>query len=100
MKEPAAKERSHRKSNPQNLSPEKYARLRAELKTPYRGVRQFVYVTFGASGAIGAFIFLMQLLAGREVETALPNLGVQIAVIALMVGLFRWEQRSGRRTKP
>jgi hypothetical protein len=100
MKEPAAKERSDRKTNPQNLSPEKYARLRAELKTPYRGVRQFVYVTFGASGAIGAFIFLMQLLAGREVETALPNLGVQIAVIALMVGLFRWEQRSGRKNKP
>ncbi|HEY9750155.1 MAG TPA: DUF3493 domain-containing protein [Allocoleopsis sp.] len=100
MKEPVARERSDRTTNPQKLSPEKYARLRAELKAPYRGVRQFVYVTFGASGAIGAFIFLMQLLAGREVETALPNLGIQLIVIVMMVGLFRWEQRTNRKSKP
>ena len=100
MKDPAARERSDRPNNPRNLSPEKYARLKAELKTPYRGVRQFIYVTFGASGAIGAFIFLMQLLAGREVETALPNLGIQLVVIALMVGLFRLEQRANRKSKP
>lgn len=81
------------------LSPEKYARLRAELKAPYRGLRQFIYVGFGASGFIGALVFLAQLLAGREVGSALPNFALQVGVVALMVWLFRWEQRAGRRSE-
>lgn len=79
------------------LSPEIYARLKAEAKAPYRGLRQFIYVGFGASGLIGAFVFLAQLLAGRHIESALPNLALQVGVVALMVGLFRWEQRANRR---
>lgn len=78
--------------------PELYAQLRAEAKAPYRGLRQFIYVGFGASGFIGAFIFLMQLLAGREVSTALPNFALQVGVVALMVWLFRLEQRAKRKT--
>lgn len=78
--------------------PELYAQLRAEAKAPYRGLRQFIYIGFGASGFIGAFIFLMQLLAGREVETALPNFALQIGVVALMVWLFRLEQRAKRKS--
>ena len=42
------------KSNPsqQNsqLSPEQYTRLKAEAMAPYRGLRQFIYIGFGASG--------------------------------------------------
>lgn len=79
-----------------NLEPELYAQLRAELKAPYRGLRQFIYASFGASGFIGAFIFLMQILAGREVNAALPNLALQIGVVALMVWLFRLEQRASK----
>lgn len=78
--------------------PELYAQLRAEAKAPYRGLRQFIYIGFGASGFIGAFIFLMQLLAGREVEAALPNFALQIGVVALMVWLFRLEQRAKRKS--
>jgi hypothetical protein len=77
----------------QNLSPEKYARLRAEAKAPYRGLRQFIYVAFGASGLIGAFVFLTQLLAGREVGAAFPNFALQVGVVALMVWLYRLEQK-------
>lgn len=97
MREPTPKTPTTPTKNPQKLSPEKYARLRAELKTPYKGVRQFIYITFGASGAIGAFLFLMQLLAGREVEAALPNLAIQLVVVALMVWLFRLEQQTRRK---
>lgn len=89
------------KSNPsqQNsqLSPEQYTRLKAEAMAPYRGLRQFIYIGFGASGFIGAVVFLAQLLAGRNVTSALPNLALQVGVVALMVGLFRWEQRASRR---
>lgn len=82
------------KTNPLRLSPEKYARLRAEAKAPYRGLRKFIYVAFGASGLIGVVIFLTDLAAGQEVTTAIPNLALQIGIVALMVWLFRLEQRA------
>jgi hypothetical protein len=88
---------SNSKSNPRQLSPEIYARLKAEAKAPYRGLRQFIYVAFGASGFIGAVVFLAQIAAGQEVTTALPNLALQIGVVALMVWLFRLEQRAERK---
>ncbi|MBW4518974.1 MAG: DUF3493 domain-containing protein [Scytolyngbya sp. HA4215-MV1] len=80
--------------------PEKYARLMAEAKAPYRGLRQFIYVAFGASGFIGGMVFLAQMLAGRNVEAALPNFALQVGVVALMIGLYRWEQRSKRKSRP
>ncbi|BAB75308.1 DUF3493 domain-containing protein [Anabaena sp. FACHB-709] len=79
------------------LNPEQYARLKAEMATPYRGLRQLFYIGFGASGFIGAFIFFFQLLAGRDVETALPNFALQVGVVGLMIFLWRWEQS---RQKP
>jgi hypothetical protein len=42
-------------------------------------------------------VFFAQLLAGRNITSALPNLALQVGVVALMVGLFRWEQRASRR---
>jgi hypothetical protein len=82
-----------RQKSAQKLDPELYAQLRAELKTPYKGLRQFVYLACGASGFIGAFIFLTQLLAGQDAATILPNLALQIGVVALMIWLYRLEQR-------
>ncbi|WP_346290121.1 DUF3493 domain-containing protein [Sphaerothrix gracilis] len=76
---------------PRGMSREKYERLKAEAKAPYKGLRKFIYGTFGASGLIGAFVFLAQTLAGREVGTALPNLALQLGVVALMVWLWRLE---------
>lgn len=83
-----------------SLDPEKHARLKAEAQAPYRGLRQFIYIGCGASGFIGAFIFLTQLLAGRDVDAALPNFALQVGVIALMVWLYRLEQRADRKSKP
>jgi hypothetical protein len=85
-------------STGKRFTPEQYARLKAEAAAPYRGLRKFVYVAFGASGFIGAFVFLAQLMAGRDVDAALPNFALQLGVVALMVFLFRWEQkRAGER---
>ncbi|CAN1213449.1 DUF3493 domain-containing protein [Tumidithrix helvetica PCC 7403] len=73
---------------------EQYAKLKAEAASPYRGLRKFIYATCGASGAIGAFVFFTQLLAGRgEFETTLGNLALQMGVVALMVWLFRLERK-------
>lgn len=76
------------------MNAEKYARLKAEAKAPYKGLRKFIYGAIGASGGIGAFVFLTQLLAGRDVSRALPNLLVQLGVIGLVVLLFRLENRN------
>ncbi|MGQ4647136.1 photosystem II assembly family protein [Lyngbya aestuarii] len=78
--------------NPRKLSPEKYAKLKAEAQAPYRGLRKFIYVAFGASGLIGAVVFLAQLASGQQANTVLPNLVVQIGVVALMVWLFRLDK--------
>ncbi|MEL6581396.1 MAG: DUF3493 domain-containing protein [Cyanobacteria bacterium J06621_12] len=72
-----------------NLTPEKYARLKAESKAPYRGLRKFFYVAFGASGLIGAFVFLAKLAAGQDLANDFPNFALQVGVVALMVFLFR-----------
>ena len=86
-----------RDRRPQGMSPERYERLMAEAKAPYKGLRKFVYGTFAASGAIGGFIFLTQVLAGRDVGIALPNLALQLGVVALMVFLFRLESRPAKK---
>lgn len=79
---------------PAGMSPEKFARLKAEAKAPYKGLRKFVYGAVGASGGIGAFVFLSQIAAGRDVGNALPNFLLQIGIVGLMVFLFRLESRN------
>jgi hypothetical protein len=86
-------------ATPQRPNPEKYARLKEELKAPYRGLRQFIYIAFGASGLIGAVVFLSQIAAGREVDSALPNFALQVGILALMVWLFRLEQRASKKNQ-
>ncbi len=78
-----------------DTDPERFARLQAEAKAPYRGLRKFVYLSFGASGFIGAFIFLTQLIAGQDVGDILPNFALQVGVVALMVWLFRIDRSKG-----
>ena len=86
-----------RPTKPPGMDDETFARLKAEAIAPYRGLRRFIYYSFAASGAVGGFIFLTQLLAGRDVAQALPNLGVQIGVVALMVWLIRLENKAERK---
>ncbi|MGK7931290.1 MAG: DUF3493 domain-containing protein [Microcystaceae cyanobacterium] len=81
-----------KKSRPQ-LDPEKYASLKAEAKAPYKGLRKFFYLAFGASGFIGGLVFLAQLAAGKDVTTVLPNFALQVGVVALMIFLFRLESK-------
>lgn len=81
---------------PNGMTQERYDRLVAEAKAPYKGLRKFLYASFGASGAIGGFVFFTKILAGRDVAQSLPNLALQLGVVALMVFLFRWEDRNNK----
>ncbi|QQE65949.1 hypothetical protein GFS31_26420 [Leptolyngbya sp. BL0902] len=83
---------------PQGMSPERYARLRAEAKAPYRGLRRVVYLTAGASAAIGAFIMITQGLAGRATADLGLNLLIQFGVLGT-AGLLLWlESRGAKKT--
>ena len=68
---------------------DRYAYLRAEAKAPYRVLRRFIYVAFGASGFIGALVFLAQLLTLQNMRSNIPNLGLQLGVLALMIWLLK-----------
>lgn len=72
------------------LNSEQYERLRREAKSPYRGLRKFIYITFAGSGFIGAVIFFARLIAGNgELGANLGSFGLQIGVLALMLWLYR-----------
>jgi Low psii accumulation1 / Rep27 len=71
------------------INPDFRRRLKAEIKSPYRGLRQFIYVSCAISGAIGGVVFFFKLLAGKNLEATIPNLALQIGVVALMVWLLR-----------
>ncbi len=91
---PKAKEQTPVK--PPGMSQERFDRLVQETQTPFKGLRKVVYGAVGASGLLGAFVFFTQLLARKDVETALPNLAVQMGVIGLAVFLF-WLEGRGER---
>lgn len=102
-KKTAAKNKSSKntpnRTPPNGMSKERYARLVAESQAPYKGLRKFMYAAFGASGAIGGFVFFSKILAGRDIAQSLPNLALQIGVVALMVFLFRWEDRNQEKSE-
>lgn len=78
-------------------NPEKYARLVAEAQSPFRNMRLFVYAGCAISGALGGFIFLFQILAGRNLSTTIPNFAVQASVVALTTWLFLKENGAKER---
>lgn len=85
--------------NDKGFTKEQYDRLKAEAAAPYRGLRRFIYTAFGASGFVGALVFLAQIAAGKEADAPLSNLALQVGVVALMVFLFRWDKESPKLPK-
>ena len=85
--------------NNKRFTNEQYDRLKAEAAAPYRGLRKFIYIAFGASGFVGALVFLAQIAAGKEADAPLSNLALQVGVVALMVFLFRWDKESPKLPK-
>jgi hypothetical protein len=80
-------------ANKSSIDPELYRRLKAEAKAPYRSLRRFFYLAFAGSGFIGGVVFLARLAAGRELETTVPNLAIQVGIVVLMVTLYRWDKQ-------
>ncbi|MFM7448275.1 MAG: DUF3493 domain-containing protein [Leptolyngbyaceae cyanobacterium] len=74
------------------FSKQQYARLRAEARAPYRGLRHFVYLACAASGLIGGLIFFTRLIAGDSLTEVGANLTLQIGIVVLMIWLWRLDQ--------
>ena len=72
-----------------SIDPELYRRLKQEAKNPFRSFRRFFYYSLAGSASIGGVVFLARLAAGRELETTIPNLAIQIGAAAVMVWLLR-----------
>ena len=89
-------ERDKIRKQKSKIPPEKYARLRAEAKAPYRGLRKFIYVGLGVSGFVGALTFLARIAAGQDLARDLPNFALQIGVVALTIFLFRIDSDKGK----
>lgn len=94
MSDPTSSQPTPKKKRNRQLTKEQYAALQAEARAPYRGLRKFIYGVCGASGLLGAMVFLAQLAAGRDVTSALPNFALQVGVVALMIWLFRIDKPS------
>lgn len=75
--------------------PNRYDFLKAEARSPYRGLRRVFYVTFGLSGLMGAIIAFLRLLAQRgQVGDNAENLLIQIVVTAVMINLWRLDRET------
>ncbi|MEN9202928.1 MAG: DUF3493 domain-containing protein [Thermostichus sp. DG_1_6_bins_120] len=80
-----------------DLLPADRVRLLTELASPYRGLRQFIYLAVGSSASLGAFVFFFRALAGRNLSVTLPSLVLQLGILAAMLGLNHLENRSRQR---
>ncbi|MGC1219643.1 MAG: DUF3493 domain-containing protein [Phormidesmis sp.] len=96
LKQPkkSSKQNMPKRKPPEGMSQERFDRLVAEANAPYKGFRKFIYASIGGSGAIGGFVFFTKILAGRDIAASVPNFAFQIGIVALMVFLFRWEDRN------
>ncbi len=79
-----------------SLTSEQTAKIKAEISSPFRGLRKFVYIAIGAAGGLGTFTAVPQLLFafqdGENVGTALTNIAIDIGGIVGAVVL--WDRES------
>lgn len=78
------------------LTSEQTAKIKAEISSPFRGLRKFAYIAVGAAGGLGTFTAVPQLLFafqdGENVGAALTNIAVDIGGIVGAVVL--WDRES------
>jgi hypothetical protein len=73
------------------IDPELKARLLAEARSPWRGLRRALWLAFTASAGLGLATMAMRASAGGEVAGS--DLLIQIGALALF-GTLLWRDRS------
>ncbi|CAN8066604.1 unnamed protein product [Agarophyton chilense] len=79
-------------------------RLREETEAPFRKARMFIYAGSAASAAVGAFISSLRIIAAlfgvsgvQPLSETVPNVGINVSVVALCAFLLRLETKAGVR---
>jgi acyl-homoserine lactone acylase PvdQ len=78
-------------------NPEKFAALTAEAQAPFRSLRLFIYASCVVSAGVGGLIIFLGILAGRHLDTAIPNFAVNAGVVALTTWLFIKENNARKQ---
>ncbi|XP_027366525.1 protein LOW PSII ACCUMULATION 1, chloroplastic isoform X2 [Abrus precatorius] len=77
------------------------AKIRSEVLSPFRSVRMFFYIAFVASGALGGFVAISQLIGAlanssraSEIPDILKGLGIDVAAVSLFAFLYFRENKA------
>ncbi|KAK7373569.1 hypothetical protein VNO80_06984 [Phaseolus coccineus] len=77
------------------------AKIRSEVLSPFRSVRMFFYIAFVASGSLGSFIAITQLIGAlanssraTQVPEILKGLAIDIAAVSLFAFLYFRENKA------
>jgi Low psii accumulation1 / Rep27 len=84
-------------SDLRQTNPEKFAALTAEAQAPFRSLRLFIYASCVISAGVGGIVIFLGILAGRNLDTAIPNFAVNAGVVALTAWLFIKENNARKQ---
>ena len=88
-------------SDSDTLSKEQSAKIKAEISSPFRGIRKFAYIAMGAAGGLGTFTAVPQLFFafqdGEDVGGALTNIAVDLG--GIIGAIVLWDQESKAETR-
>jgi acyl-homoserine lactone acylase PvdQ len=84
-------------SDLRQTNPEKFAALTAEAQAPFRSLRLFIYASCVISAGVGGIVIFLGILAGRNLDTAIPNFAVNAGVVALTAWLFTKENNARKQ---
>jgi hypothetical protein len=85
-----------------SLSAEQAARIKAEISSPFRGLRKFAYIAMGAAGGLGTFTAVPQFLfafqdGDENIGAALGNLAIDLGGVVGAVLL--WDKEGNAEAK-
>lgn len=77
------------------------AKLKAELSSPFRLIRQYLFAATGMAGGLGTITTIPQLIKAWSIEaernTALINIAIDIGALVIGTGLFVWDSDQGQK---
>jgi hypothetical protein len=80
--------------------PKLKAKLKAEISSPFRLLRQFLFSGAGIAGGLGTVTTIPQVIKAWSIEeernTALTNVAIDVAAMVIGGGLWKWDTDQGK----
>lgn len=100
---PRAAARAEKRAKESGISGELRYKLLEEQSNPFRKFRQTIYLACAGSASIGAFIAASRVVASltgvdgvQPLSETVPNVAIDLGVVAAGVGLWFWEDGRGK----